>query len=138
MVKSIFGKYQVSYHPEGPDGPEWTVDFTPPFKRLRMFPDLEERMKEKLPSPDQLHTEEARVALDALCVKHNVDCSPPRTAARLLDKLVGEFLEETCVNPTFITEHPQVMSPLGKTIIISVAKYNSNFYCVIMFLELAC
>jgi len=114
MVKSIFGKYQVCYHPEGPDGPEWTVDFTPPFKRLRMFPDLEERMKEKLPSPDQLHTEEARVALDALCVKHNVDCSPPRTAARLLDKLVGEFLEETCVNPTFITEHPQVMSPLAK------------------------
>ena len=115
MVKSIFGKYQVTYHPEGPEGPEWTVDFTPPFKRLRMFPDLEERMKEKLPAPDQLHTEDARSTLDKLCVKHNVDCSAPRTAARLLDKLVGEFLEETCINPTFITEHPQVMSPLGKT-----------------------
>ena len=114
MVKSIFGKHQVTYHPEGPEGPEWTIDFTPPFKRLRMFPDLEERMKEKLPAPDKLHTEEARLALDALCVKHNVDCSAPRTAARLLDKLVGEFLEETCINPTFITEHPQVMSPLGK------------------------
>jgi len=114
MVKSIFGKHQVTYHPEGPDGPEWTIDFTPPFKRLRMFPDLEERMKEKLPAPDQLHTEEARLALDKLCVKHNVDCSAPRTAARLLDKLVGEFLEETCINPTFITEHPQVMSPLAK------------------------
>ena len=37
-----------------------------------------------------------------------VDCPPPRTAARLLDKLVGDYLEETCVNPTFITEHPQV------------------------------
>lgn len=114
MVKSIFGKYQVSYHPEGPEGPEWTIDFTPPFKRLRMFPDLEEIMKEKLPAPDQLHTEAARLSLDALCVKHKVDCSTPRTAARLLDKLVGEFLEETCVNPTFITEHPQVMSPLAK------------------------
>ena len=114
MVKSIFGKYQVTYHPEGIEGPKWEVDFTPPFKRLRMFPDLEERMKEKLPAADQLHTEEARLSLDALCVKHNVECSAPRTAARLLDKLVGEFLEETCVNPTFITEHPQIMSPLGK------------------------
>lgn len=114
MVKSLFGKYQVSYHPEGPEGPEWTIDFTPPFKRLRMFPDLEERMKEKLPAPDQLHTDDARLSLDKLCVKHKVDCSSPRTAARLLDKLVGEFLEETCVNPTFITEHPQVMSPLAK------------------------
>lgn len=27
------------------------------------------------------------------CKKHNVDCSPPQTTARLLDKLVGEFLE---------------------------------------------
>merc|ERR1719273_1951937 len=71
-------------------------------------------MKEKLPAPDQLHTEEARLTLDALCVKKNVECSPPRTAARLLDKLVGEYLEETCVGPTFITEHPQVMSPLAK------------------------
>ena len=43
-----------------------------------------------------------------------VDCPPPRTAARLLDKLVGDYLEETCINPTFITEHPQVMSPLAK------------------------
>lgn len=114
MVKSIFGKYQVTYHPEGPEGPEWTVDFTPPFRRLRMFPDLEKALGAKLPDPVSLHTEEARKALDLLCVKHNVDCSAPRTAARLLDKLVGEFLEETCVNPTFITEHPQVMSPLAK------------------------
>ena len=129
MVKSIFGKHQVTYHPEGPDGEEWTIDFTPPFKRLRMFPDLEERMKEKLPAPDQLHTEEARLALDTLCVKHNVDCSAPRTAARLLDKLVGEFLEETCINPTFITEHPQVMSPLGNNhIIFSEMKNQSEIF----------
>jgi len=43
-----------------------------------------------------------------ICVSKGVECPPPRTAARLLDKLVGDFLEETCINPTFITEHPQV------------------------------
>ena len=79
---------QVTYHPEGPEGPEWTVDFTPPFRRLKMFPDLEKALGAKLPAPDQLHTEEARVALDALCVKHNVECTAPRTAARLLDKVL--------------------------------------------------
>lgn len=114
MVKSIFGTYKVQYHPEGPDGPVWDVDFTPPFRRLRMFPDLEKALGDKLPKPTELHTEEARSLLDKLCIKHNVECSPPRTAARLLDKLVGEFLEETCISPTFITEHPQVMSPLAK------------------------
>ena len=34
--------------------------------------------------------------------------------ARMLDTLVGEYLEETCINPTFITGHPQMMSPLAK------------------------
>merc|ERR1711909_265462 len=58
--------------------------------------------------------EEARLHLDRICVQKEVDCPPPRTAARLLDKLVGDYLEETCINPTFITEHPQVMSPLAK------------------------
>ena len=85
-----------------------------------------------------------------LCEKNNIECPPPRTAARLLDKvgvprcccgqafsvvtdilafahlltysrvcplhsqLVGEFVEVDCVNPTFICDHPQIMSPLAK------------------------
>ena len=27
---------------------------------------------------------------------------------------MGHFLEETCVNPTFIKNHPEIMSPLAK------------------------
>ena len=92
MVHSMFGSYKVKYHPEGPEGPEWEVDFTPPFKRLRMFPDLEKALGEKLPKPDQLHTEEARAMLDKLCAKNNVECSAPRTAARLLDKVIHKCI----------------------------------------------
>jgi len=114
MVKQIFGSYKVTFHPDGPEGEAKEIDFTPPFKRLRMFPDLEKALGTKLPSPDTLHTEEARLHLDRICVQKEVDCPPPRTCARLLDKLVGDFLEETCINPTFITEHPQIMSPLAK------------------------
>lgn len=29
-------------------------------------------------------------------------------------QLVGHFLEELCVNPTFIINHPEIMSPLAK------------------------
>jgi lysyl-tRNA synthetase class 2 len=32
----------------------------------------------------------------------------------MIDKLVGEFIESVCINPTFITGHPEVMSPLAK------------------------
>lgn len=67
-----------------------------------------------MPKPTELHTEAARAALDKLCVANNVDCSAPRTSARLLDKLVGEYLEEQSISPTFICDHPQVMSPLAK------------------------
>ena len=49
-----------------------------------------------------------------MCKKHDVECPSPRTTARLLDKLVGDFLEEDCINPTFICDHPQIMSPLAK------------------------
>ncbi|CAH0382142.1 unnamed protein product [Bemisia tabaci] len=115
MVKSIHGSYKVTYHPDGVEaGNPVEVDFTPPFKRLYMFPALEEILKVKLPSPTELSTPEATKQLSDLCVKHEIECPPPRTAARLLDKLVGEFLEEKCINPTFICDHPQVMSPLAK------------------------
>ncbi|XP_052865293.1 lysine--tRNA ligase isoform X2 [Anopheles cruzii] len=114
MVYAIHGTYKIKYHPDGPEGQEFEIDFTPPFKRISMISSLEDILKVKFPSPDTLHTAEAVRFLDALCVKHDVDCKPPRTAARLLDKLVGEFLEENCINPTFICEHPQIMSPLAK------------------------
>ncbi|PSN29781.1 Lysine--tRNA ligase [Blattella germanica] len=114
MVKNIHGSYKVTYHPDGPEGEAFEIDFTPPFKRVSMFTSLEEILKVKLPEANKLGTPEAVKFLSDLCEKHEVECPPPRTAARLLDKLVGEFLEEKCINPTFICDHPQIMSPLAK------------------------
>ena len=48
------------------------------------------------------------------CKQHKVECTPPLTVARLIDSLVGEFLESQCINPTFIIDQPQIMSPLAK------------------------
>lgn len=114
MVKAIHGTYKIKYHPEGPEGPEEEIDFTPPFRRVNMIKTLEEKLNVKFPSATTLNTKETNDFLSALCTKHNVECPAPRTTARLLDKLVGEFIEETCINPTFICEHPQIMSPLAK------------------------
>uniref|UniRef100_A0A8C5HIK8 Lysine--tRNA ligase n=1 Tax=Gouania willdenowi TaxID=441366 RepID=A0A8C5HIK8_GOUWI len=114
MVKHITGGYKVTYHPNGPDGEAHEIDFTPPFRRVSMTHDLEKIMGVKFPPTDSYDTEETRKFFDDLCAQKGVDCSPPRTTARLLDKLVGDFLEVTCINPTFICEHPQIMSPLAK------------------------
>ncbi|KAI0221135.1 Lysine--tRNA ligase [Lamellibrachia satsuma] len=106
MVKSLTGGYKVPYHPEGPEGPVWEVDFTPPFRRLDIIKDLEKASGTKLPPADQFNTPEMKKFLDKLCTEKGVECKTPRTTARLLDKLVGEFLEEQCISPTFIMNHP--------------------------------
>ncbi|BFZ19621.1 hypothetical protein BsWGS_22660 [Bradybaena similaris] len=114
LVKQLTGGYTITYHPDGPDGQGYEIDFTPPFKRVSMIPTLEKEMNVKFPPATELHTEASRKFLDDLAVKHGVECPPPRTASRLLDKMVGDFIEDKIVNPTFIIEHPEIMSPLSK------------------------
>ncbi|KAG2497954.1 hypothetical protein HYH03_004216 [Edaphochlamys debaryana] len=112
MVYDIKGSYKIQYHPDGPEKAPIEIDFTPPWRRISMVSGLEEALKTKLPA--DLESEETRLFLADLCAKHNVNCPAPQTTARLLDKLVGEFLESQCINPTFICDHPQLMSPLAK------------------------
>ncbi|XP_053987310.1 lysine--tRNA ligase isoform X2 [Hylaeus volcanicus] len=114
MVKTIHGSYKIMYHPDGPEGEAVEIDFTPPFKRVSMMKTLEEVLKVKLPPANELNTPESNKIFNEICIKHEIECPLPRTTARLLDKLVGEFIEETCINPTFILDHPQIMSPLAK------------------------
>ena len=104
MVHSINGSYKLTYHPNGKEEPDNVIeiDFTPPFRRIPMMKGLEEVLGVKLPDNTKLDTEESRVFFDKLCVEKGVDCSFPRTTSRLIDKLVGQFLESQCKNPTFI------------------------------------
>ncbi|KAF8189945.1 lysine-tRNA ligase [Mycena galopus ATCC 62051] len=119
LVKYLTGGgTTITFHPDGNKGQEgareMVLDFKRPWKRYDMIGTLEEKLGVKFPAGETLHTAETNVWLRELCAKHNVDCSGPRTNARLLDKLVGEYIEPLCVSPSFIVGHPQVMSPLAK------------------------
>ncbi|KAJ7437368.1 hypothetical protein B0H11DRAFT_1885347 [Mycena galericulata] len=118
LVKYLTGGTTITYHPDGNKGQEGArelvLDFQRPWKRYDMIGTLEEKLGVTFPPGETLHTAETNVWLRELCVKHNVDCSEPRTNSRLLDKLVGEFIEPLCISPAFIVGHPQVMSPLAK------------------------
>ena len=111
LMENIHGKMQLDYLQYGRDEPV-TIDFTPPFKRIDIVPALEEKLGVCL--PENMGTEKARQILDDLCVQFEVDCGEPRTNNRLLDKLIGQFLEQECVNPTFLINHPLIMCPLAK------------------------
>jgi lysyl-tRNA synthetase class 2 len=107
----IKGSYKFSYLPLHAEK-EIELDFTPPFRRLDLVTEIEKHTDTKL--PEDLGTDESRLILLGLCDKFGVECSDPKTNARLLDKLVGHFLEPQCSNPTFIMNHPLMMSPLAK------------------------
>ncbi len=87
------------------------IDFTPPYRRIPVLAGLKEA---GVKMPHNLNNEAGRKQLDAECTRLHTDCSAPRTTARLLDALISTFLEPQCLNPTFITDHPQIMSPLAK------------------------
>jgi len=112
LVKRIFGTYETVFHTQ--DEQEYHVNWAKPWRRVEMMSALEEACGEKFPAAHELHTEETNKFLKRMLEKTKVECSPPQTNARMLDKLVGEFIEETCINPTFITGHPEMMSPLAK------------------------
>lgn len=116
VYKITGGSYKIEYHPEGLNSEKvYTLDFSRPWKRFNMIEELEKQLKVKFPSGKEFEDKELMTKfLDELCVKHNVDCSAPRTNSRLLDKLVGEFIENQCISPSFIVGHPQFMSPLAK------------------------
>ncbi|KAM5553805.1 lysine--tRNA ligase, cytoplasmic [Rosa sericea] len=113
MVKEITGGYKVKYHSNGLDKDPIEIDFTPPFRRIDMVEELNKIAGLNI-NPKDLSSEEVNSYLKEACKKFDIKCSPPETTARLLDKLVGHFLEETCVNPAFIINHPEIMSPLAK------------------------
>ncbi|KAL7224804.1 hypothetical protein ACSBR1_026146 [Camellia fascicularis] len=112
MVKELTGGYKLKYHANGLDNDPIEIDFTPPFRRIDMIEELEKMAN--LSIPKDISSLEANKYLSDACMKFDVKCPPPQTTARMLDKLVGHFLEQTCVNPTFVINHPEIMSPLAK------------------------
>ncbi|KDD74634.1 class II (D, K and N) tRNA synthetase [Helicosporidium sp. ATCC 50920] len=113
LVKSVTGgSLKITIHPKGPEGEAVEIDFTPPFRRISMISGLEAALGEAFPAA--LEAEESRQWLLQQCAKHKVECPLPHTTARLIDRLVGEFVETQCVNPTFLCDQPQLMSPLAK------------------------
>jgi len=123
MVYAIHGTYTIKYQPLKKD--EVLLDFTPPWPRYPMVETLEERGDLKIPRG---FDDETKAYLEAEMTKLEEQLQEegklkpneplvgkPRTLARLLDGFAGYYIEDQIRNkPAFITEHPQIMSPLAK------------------------
>ena len=84
------------------------IDFTPPWQRLQLREALFQRSGidiDSYPGDDEL----ARRAVEA-----GVDTSQREGRGRVIDKLISTFVEPHLIQPTFLMDYPEIMSPLAK------------------------
>ncbi|KAF2868804.1 hypothetical protein BDV95DRAFT_630486 [Massariosphaeria phaeospora] len=107
-IESLRSTYFPSL--SGPEG----VDFSHPFAQLPFIATIEKSSGRKLPD---LSLDNA--ATELLGMFKDLDIAVPLnpTLPRLLDTLAEHYIEPLCQNPTFITHHPEALSPLSKSFV---------------------
>jgi lysyl-tRNA synthetase class 2 len=90
------------------------VDFSHPFAHLPFIPTIEKASGRKLPD---LAAADASTQLLDMFTDLSIPVPPNPTLPRLLDTLAEQYIEPLCQNPTFITHHPEALSPLSKSYI---------------------
>ena len=86
------------------------IDFTPPWNRVDFREELHRRSGVDL---DQ-HPDDPSLVKVALERGVEIDAGARESRGRVLDKLLSAFVEPHLVQPTFILDYPEVMSPLAK------------------------
>jgi lysyl-tRNA synthetase class 2 len=96
-----------------------TANFAAPFRRIDFITGIEEATGHKLPdleSPDALD----KVTSLFSDLSHPLPSNP--TLPRLLDELCSIYVEPQCIDPTFIINPPECLSPLSKSFIDPTTK----------------
>ena len=84
------------------------IDFTPPWPRLSLREELQRRSGidiENYPDAESL----TRVALDL-----GLQPGPREARGRLIDKMLSVYVEPHLIQPSFLLDYPEDMSPLAK------------------------
>ncbi|MCB0170474.1 MAG: lysine--tRNA ligase [Anaerolineae bacterium] len=102
IAQEVLGTTKITFN-----GQE--VDLTPPWRRLN----LAEGIKAQT-GIDIFDTYSDVKALWEECQRRNLKVTPQPSWGKLVDELLGEYVEPTIVNPTFIHTFPLDISPLAK------------------------
>ncbi len=90
---------------------EHELDFKPPWRRLEMRQGILETS-----GIDFAEHKTAEDLFKAIKAKHpNQTPDPKVTRGKMIDFLLGEFLEPTLIQPTFLYNYPRDISPLAKS-----------------------
>lgn len=83
------------------------IDLAPPWKRLPYFEALRDVTGDDLSTMDEAKVREA-------CRRHHVHLEGDPSPAKRVDELFSALVQPKLIQPTFVTDHAKVMSPLAK------------------------
>ena len=86
---------------------ENVIDFTPPWQRLSLREELQNRSGIDLETCDD-------EALRRRAAELGIDTTVLESRGRMTDKLLSTFVEPHLIQPTFVLDYPEEMSPLAK------------------------
>lgn len=106
VVFNIHSSHKITYKGE-------ELNFESSFRQIDFSEELSKKTGYNMVGID-LSNPIVQTEIIRLLTKFNIKCAPPLTIPRVLDKLCGHFIEPECIQPTFIINHPKIMSPLAK------------------------
>jgi lysyl-tRNA synthetase class 2 len=83
------------------------IDFEPPWARVSLREELEKRSGINLETvnDEELRKKASEIGIDTVVLE---------SRGRLIDKLLSTFVEPNLIQPTFVLDYPEEMSPLAK------------------------
>ncbi len=108
VCDTVFGTRKFTFEKE--PNKVYELDFSTPWRRLEMRQGILETS-----GIDIAAHPTAEALFKAIVSKHpNARPDPHVTRGKLIDFLLGEFLEPTLIQPTFLFDYPRDISPLAK------------------------
>jgi len=101
LAEKVIGTTSVEFNGE-------IIELAPPWKRLSLKESLEKHSGINI----DIHSDAAGLAQRMKEI--GVDVGENYSRGRLMDKLVSMFVEPTLIQPTFLLDYPEDMSPLAK------------------------
>jgi lysyl-tRNA synthetase, class II len=101
-AEKVLGTTKISFNNE-------SIDLTPPWKRV----ELRQGIIDATGIDIAKHPDAA--SLEAAMVAKNLKPKPGATRGKLIDSLIGDFLEPNAIQPTFLYNYPRDISPLAKS-----------------------
>ncbi len=102
-AEQVLGKTKICYQDQ-------EIDLSPPWQRVELWHGLFDA------TGIDIREHQDTASLVAAMKAKNLEVNSQATRGKLIDNMIGEFLEPNYIQPTFLFNYPRDISPLAKSI----------------------